>query len=313
MAENMPGTTRGRLYVWAVQHAKAHAATRGLARLASRVVPDVPVTKYIPELGRLRFGLRRHRWFLGSDSLGGHALILGMFHRLVRPGDVLYDVGANIGYYTRFIVRHFPVDRIVAFEPMSANVRLLRENLRLGGCENRVTVVPVALSDHAGREDLQVDDMADGSAVLSSISGGRAAEGRRALGLAPKAEQVEVARLDDVVAARGLPRAGVIKIDTEGAEASVLRGALRTLADWRPRLAVSLHGRERGEETLAVLDGAGYACYGFLRGQQGTDAYGRIRPGAVEALANNNVVASMDEADVSQPIVPLDLTQMRVG
>jgi FkbM family methyltransferase len=303
------------LYVTVKDRVKASPAFYRAARLALRAVPDVPVTMNVPELGRLRFGLRRHRWLLGANCLGGHATTLATFHRLVRPGDTFYDVGANIGYYARFVLRHLPVGRLVAFEPMSANVRLLQANVELGGYGggDRVTVLPFALGDRAGREDLQVDDMSDGSAVLTSISGGRASEGRRHLGLAPKTEQIEVLRMDDVIARESLPPPNVIKIDTEGAEASVLRGATETLRRHRPRLAVSLHGAERGAEALAALADAGYACYGFMRDGSGGRVYRRIDVGEADDVADNNIVCSTDEADVREPTRPLDLTPIRSG
>lgn len=301
------------LYVTVKDRVKASPAFYRAARLALRAVPDVPVTTNVPELGRFRFGLRRHRWLLGANCLGGHATTLATFHRLVRPGDTFYDVGANIGYYTRFVVRHLPVARVISFEPMSANVRLLRANVEIGGYADRVRVFPFALGDAERREDLQVDDMSDGSAVLTSISGGRPSEGRRHLGLAPKTEPIEVLRMDDVVARESLPPPNVIKIDTEGAEASVLRGAMETLRRHRPRLAVSLHGAERGAEALAALADAGYACYGFMRDGEKGRVYRRIGAGEADDVADNNIVCSTDEADVREPTRPLDLTPIRSG
>lgn len=292
---------------------KARPGLTRLARAVVRLVPDMPVTANVPELGRFRFGLRRHRWLLGANCLGGHTMTLATFHRLVRPGDTFYDVGANIGYYTRFVVRHLPVAKVISFEPMSANVRLLRANVEIGGYADRVRVFPFALGDAARREELQVDDMSDGSAVLTSISGGRASEGRRHLGLAPKTEQIEVLRMDDVVPRESLPPPNVIKIDTEGAEASVLRGAMETLRRYRPRLAVSLHGAERGAEALAALADAGYVCYGFMRDGANGRVYRRIGVGEADNVADNNIVCSTDEADVREPTQPLDLTPIRSG
>jgi FkbM family methyltransferase len=301
------------LYVTVKERLKASPALYRVGHLALRAVPDVPVTMNVPELGRLRFGLRRHRWLLGANCLGGHTATLATFHRLVRPGDTYYDVGANIGYYTRFVLRHLPVGRLMAFEPMSANVRLLRANVEIGGYADRVRVFPFALGDAERREDLQVDDMSDGSAVLTSISGGKASEGRRHMGLAPKTERIEVRRMDDVVARESLPPPNVIKIDTEGAEATVLRGGMETLRRYRPRLAVSLHGAERGEEALAALAEAGYACYGYMLDDAKGRVYRRIGVGEADGVADNNILCSTDEADVRDPVAPLDLTAVQAG
>jgi FkbM family methyltransferase len=301
------------MYVSIRDAVKGSPALTRLARATVRLVPDVPVTANVPELGRFRFGLRRHRWLLGANCLGGHTATLATFHRLVRPGDTFYDVGANIGYYTRFVVRHLPVARVLSFEPMSANVRLLRANVEIGGYADRVRVFPFALGEAERREDLQVDDMSDGSAVLTSISGGKASEGRRHMGLAPKTERIEVRRMDDVVARESLPPPNVIKIDTEGAEATVLRGGMETLRRYRPRLAVSLHGAERGEEALAALAEAGYACYGYMRDDAKGRVYRRLSVGEADGVADNNILCSTDEADIREPVAPLDLTNIRAG
>jgi FkbM family methyltransferase len=278
---------------------KRHDGAATIARRAIRLVPDVPVTLNVPDLGPFRFGLRRHRWLFGSDPLGGgHVATLRMFRRLIRPGDVFYDVGANIGYYLRWVSGHLPIRHAVAFEPMTANIKLLRANVALGRSHGRVTVLPVALSDADGDEALQIDDMADGSAVLDSVSGGRAARGRSALGLPPKAERVAVRRLDAIIAERSLPLPDVMKIDTEGAEGAVLRGAATTLANSSPRLIIATHGPERVREVIDALGPHGYACYGRLGLEE---TWGRLHPDNVLTLADNNVVCAKNEADIALP------------
>ena len=296
-----------RVYMAVRDRVKASPALSRLGHLALRAVPDIAVTRDVPEIGRVRFGLRRHRWLLGTNCLGGHAMTLGGFRRLVAPGDVFYDVGANIGYYAMYVLRHFPVGRLVAFEPMTANVQLLRDNVRLNGYGDRVRVFDVALGDTEGREELQVDDFADGSASLTRVSGGEASEGRREMGLGPKGEMIDVRRLDDVIDRESLPPPQVIKSDTEGAEALVLRGARRTLERYGPKLAISLHGDGPGRDVLDQLDGAGYACFGFVREGMGR-IYRQIRPDDVTMLADNNVLCSVRAEDLTGPILPVELT-----
>jgi FkbM family methyltransferase len=292
-----------RYYLPLVRWARSRGSLHGAARRMLPFVPDVPITMHIPELGRFCFGLRRHRWLMGNNCLAPHALILGMFQRLTRPGDVFYDVGANIGYYTRFIVRHLPVSRVVAFEPMRANVRILKRNIALGRCADRVTLLPIALGDSEGEEDLQVDDIGDGSAVLDRISGGQPAEPRRLLGLSGRVERTRVERLDDVIRRLELPPPNVIKIDTEGAEVIVLRGAQETLRRHRPRLAIALHGPERARETLELLEQARYAAFGYVRTMDG-EAYRRLGIADAERLSNNNIIASTDGTELCDPIIP---------
>jgi FkbM family methyltransferase len=290
-----------RFYLPLVNWIRRHPMVRSVARSAVLMVPDWPVTMNVPELGRFRFGLRRHRWLMGANCFAGHGLVLGMFKRLIRPGDVFYDVGANIGYYMRYVLNHFPVSRVVAFEPMRANVKILRGNVELGGCGERVMVLPIALGDVNSDEELQIDDVGDGSAVLDRISGGQAAEPRRIYGLKPKTERIEVRRLDDVIAREGLAPPNVMKIDTEGAERIVLEGALRTLEQHKPRLAIALHGPEHAQETLELLSRIGYVSYGMVT-EGGAKVYRRLDAGGAGLLGDNNIISSTEEEDLREPI-----------
>jgi len=301
-----------RFYLPVVNWIRRHPVMRSMARSAVLMVPDWPVTMNVRELGRFRFGLRRHRWLMGANCFAGHGLVLGMFKRLIRPGDVFYDVGANIGYYMRFVLNHFPVSQIVAFEPMRANVKILQSNAELGGCGERVTVLPVALGDVNDDEELQIDDVGDGSAVLDRISGGQAAEPRRIYGLKPKTERIAVQRLDDVIPRHGLRPPNVIKIDTEGAECIVLQGGLRTLEQHRPRLAIALHGPEHAHETLELLSKLGYVSYGMVL-EDGRKVYRRLDAGSAAQLGDNNIISSTEEADVREPIEPLAMVQAGQG
>lgn len=274
---------------------KKNSLAARLVRKAIRLVPDVPLTLNIPDLGPFRFGLRRHRWFLGPEPLGGsHKATLAVFRCLIRPNDVFYDVGANIGYYLRWVVGHLPVRHTVAFEPMQANLRLLRANISLGKCEDRATVLPFALGDVNREERLQVDDMSDGSAVLDSISGGAASTGRRALGLPPKVETVSVRQLDALLAMNCFPPPNMMKIDTEGAEAMVIRGAAATLRSHRPRLLIATHGAQCVRDTLRELLTIGYRCHGIVLDRQSSTAWTLLKDDDANRLADNNIVCTAD-------------------
>jgi FkbM family methyltransferase len=281
--------------------ARGQPLLRRCARGSVRLIPDVRWTVRVPDLGPIRIRLRRHRWFLFEEFGREDTFVMGVFARLVREGDVVYDIGANIGVYTRVLACWFDAGRIVAFEPMGENVELLRENVRLGGLEDRVRIMPIALSDSEGQETLQVDDVTSGTAVLDSISGGRASAGRAHLGLPPRTERVVVSPLDRVIEREELPPPDVMKVDTEGAEALVLAGATGTLRTHRPRLAVALHGPDKARQTFEILEAHEYFCYGFVR-DKGESVYGRLHPDDADRLANNNVIASCDEADVRDEV-----------
>ncbi len=276
-------------------HRSAHAAVR--------LIPDVRCTVRVADLGPLRIRLRRHRWFLWSSFAHSDAFTLGVFQRLIRPGDVVYDIGANIGLYTRILHSWFGAGQIIAFEPMRDNFQLLEENIALGNIRDRVKAYPIALSDTEGEEDLQIDDMTSGTAVLSSVSGGEASVGRREFGLPPLTEMVTIATLDRFINRERLPPPAVMKIDTEGAEVKVIAGAAETLRRHRPRLIIALHDRDKTIAVVERLDSLGYHCHGIVK-SEGRTMYRQIHARDADSLANNNIAASVDPADVRDEIIP---------
>lgn len=265
-------------------------------------IPDARWTTNVEHLGKVRIRLRRHRWFLW-EAFGGHdGPLFAAFDRLIRDGDVVWDVGANIGVYTRVIRQWFHAGPIVAIEPMADNFALLEANIALGGLRD-VTALRLALSDRSGEETLQVDDVTSGTAVLDSVAGGEASAGRRAAGLPPVTERVKLERLDDLIARDHLPPPAMMKIDTEGAEVHVLRGAMETLKAHRPRLSIALHGVDKATGTIEVLDAAGYRVAGEVF-EPGDTArrhavWRMLRVEDAPRLANNNVIAAAEaDADV---------------
>src|SRR5262245_8748721 len=73
-----------------------------LASWALKLLPDVPITIRIPGIGPFRIRARRNRSFWLRDPLANEGFPLAALRAVVRPGDVVYDVGANIGLYTRY-------------------------------------------------------------------------------------------------------------------------------------------------------------------------------------------------------------------
>jgi FkbM family methyltransferase len=138
----------------------------------------------------------------------------------LEPGDVVFDVGANIGWYSLVLDRQAPpgVD-ILAFEPDPDNHALLRENLARNGTRG-VTPVRAAAGPVPSRQQLfRYGTGNAGRHSLLPIHGGEAVE-------------VETVRLDDAWDAHGLGDRPLrlIKIDVEGYELEALRGAPRLLA-----------------------------------------------------------------------------------
>ncbi len=223
-----------------------------------------------------------------------------MLRALVRPGDVVLDVGANIGLYTRFLAT-LGAGEIVAFEPVESNRRLFLRNMALGGVES-FRCLPIALGDRDEEAEFQIDDMQSTSGALDRVTGGAAAEGRRNLGMPPKTARVTCRRLDSLVAEASIPSPDVVKLDVEGAEALVLRGGLTTLRTASPRLLVELHGAAVSREVATLLLDEGYSCLAEMVPELAPSGFGRVTRELVVRIRGlydlRFLVASKDPADL---------------
>jgi FkbM family methyltransferase len=134
--------------------------------------------------------------------------------RYLRPGDSVIDVGANIGIYTLLAARLVgPNGRVLSFEPSPESCRRLRENVALNEA-HCVTVQQIAISDRRGTMAFTADrDTGNRFAFEASYAG--------------NSITVPVTTLDDAL---GDIECSMAKIDAEGAEPLVLRGARRAIA-----------------------------------------------------------------------------------
>lgn len=209
------------------------ACRRGALWEAARGQIQVPVTL---------------RWYRGTtvDVLLGNdnslcLYVCGSFEpnefafldKILRPGMTFIDVGANDGYYTLFAARKVGErGRVLAAEPSTRERANLKRNIARNGLGN-VTVVPVALGASCGTAELR---LAQGAHSGHNTLGHFANDGVQA----ESVEQVTIRTLDDVVAEQKFKRIDVIKIDVEGAEASVIAGGKSTLCSMRPVIVLEI-------------------------------------------------------------------------
>ena len=187
-----------------------------------------------------------------------------LFERTLRPGDVVLDLGAHVGYFTLIAARCVGAEgRVYAFEPEPSNYRLLQSNVVRNGYRHVITV-PLAVSDRSGTAELRTSGLDNGQHSLYAT--GRP-ERRRQL--------VRTIRLAEFLATEGIARVDWIKMDLEGAEEAALRGlgtwlqecpALRMVLEFCPIVL-----RAAGTDPLALLDGLrGCGFRFFLYDAQGT-------------------------------------------
>src|SRR6516225_2099858 len=169
--------------------------------------------------------------------------LTAVFERYCRPGMTVVDVGANLGYYTLLAATLVgPSGRVVALEPNSENCRLLLSSLRRSGLAN-VQVLPVAA------------DVGTGWAYYSThvgSNGGLIDDGDL---LTRPGVVVPTFRLDDLVAGP----VGLVKMDVEGAEGRVVRGATRLIERDRPIVTTELkHEMLERVSEMSLRDYLGY-------------------------------------------------------
>jgi len=149
-----------------------------------------------------------------------------LFRQLLAPGDIVGDIGANVGYYTLLAARLLGGrGRIVAFEPEPRNAAFLRRH---------------AAVNRAARKLAQVEQAAVGAANGTARFSAGTGSGTGHLADGGELE-VRMVKLDDYLAAEKLAPTH-LKIDVEGAECDVLCGAMETLRRHRPTIFLSTHG-----------------------------------------------------------------------
>ena len=169
-----------------------------------------------------------------------------VFERYCTPGMTVVDVGANLGYYA-LLAAHLvgPTGTVVALEPNSENCRLLLSSLRLGGVTN-VEVLPVAADVRAGWAYYSTHVGSNGGLVDDADL------------LARPGVVVPTFPLDDLVEGP----VGLLKMDVEGAEGRVVKGASRIIERDRPLITTELK-----DEMLRRVSGMSIADYlGYFEG-----------------------------------------------
>jgi FkbM family methyltransferase len=142
--------------------------------------------------------------------------------------SVVVDIGANIGTFALSVV-HAAQSRVIAVEPVSSTFALLNANVRRNDADDAVTTVQAALGDVAGRSRCH-DGRQSANYVLRGQAEARAGE-----------ELVPMTTLDKLF--EGEARIDLIKVDVEGLELNVMRGARHTLARHTPAVLLEIESR----------------------------------------------------------------------
>src|SRR5712664_2651602 len=258
---------------------------QSVALRARRIFPNAPVPFRLP------FGA----WFLAGNGQVDEDLRNGGFEsaellfvqRYLKQGMTALDIGAHHGLYTLLASKRVgPSGKVLAFEPSPRERKQLVRNVRINFCSN-VHIEPYALGKEPARNNLYV------------VEGGE--DGCNSL--RPPAVQsetrtvpVEVITLDAIASKLGLTKVDFVKLDVEGAELDVLKGALGLLQTApRPVFLVEVYDIRThpwGYEAREIVE--------FLY-QRGYRWYGLLNDGSIQAIASNlqtydaNLVAIPEE------------------
>lgn len=222
---------------------------------------DAPVAiKVLADGTRIFLNLADHA--IGVPVLRGHyePAETRFARRSVSPGDVVVDAGAHVGFFAlQFATAVGPTGHVYAFEPFAANAALLEQSIRENHYESRMTLVRAAVGDTAGSVSLYFarETLNLGGAFALSSDAPPPADLERAI--------VPAVRLDDYALGRPVR---FLKMDVEGAEPAVLRGAERILREDRPILMSEIHRSQLArvshttpDDFARHLSGFGYRPY----------------------------------------------------
>lgn len=188
-----------------------------------------------------------------SYALGHPDAVPPHFGRFVRPGMVVYDIGANVGQSALLFAQLVgPHGRVISFEPAPKPFEALLQNIAVAGHET-IEAHRVALSDTCGETDFLYSDAGSSAGKLVDVEPTKLLRGATTL-------TVPTQTLDAMLATGTIPPPDFLKIDVEGAAAVVLRGAGSTLDNIAPEVYIELHGPEEKAGVQNELLGRGYVA-----------------------------------------------------
>lgn len=210
---------------------------RVLLPLFARLNPgDISIRHhYTGDRFRLHSFLHKGYWYHGRNR---ERETMALFERLVRPGDTVIEVGGHIGYITLYFRQLARDGRVVVFEPGENSLPYLRRNI---AGKPGVRLVEMAVGDQSGEVEFYLDPLTgQNNSCIRDFERLRDNTARAFVrDIRVRTVKVPMVRLDDFVQAEGLAP-DFLKIDVEGYELGVLRGAEKILSSKRPAVMVEV-------------------------------------------------------------------------
>ena len=177
-----------------------------------------------------------------------------IFKRMIKPGMVVLDVGANMGYYTLLAAKLTGgIGRVIAFEPTSGGLKRLKKNILLNNFKN-IIIENVGLSN----ENKKIKSKIRHSWKRSGL-------------VEPKEDIMEMIKLDDYIEKNDIDNIDFIKVDVDGYEYQFLKGAKKTLQRYKPVLCMEISNYEKGGNGGHLED------YGISKGYSLKEIYSLLK------------------------------------
>jgi len=260
MTMNVPICLRA-LRDWPPVNNVVTGLTRAIFRLLRRPSPDIAV-KHLPRCGnvkaRLPNGSLLRLWSRGDDWVSNHVYWRGwtadepealpLFYHLATQAAVVLDIGAHVGIYSLIASYANPSARVFAFEPFEVARNRMIANVRRNDRSN-IEIVPSAVANKSGPASFYCPP----SHLPCSSSLSLEFMEQSSLG-SLRQMQVDVVRIDDFCAKRGVDRVDLAKLDIEGVEPDAMEGMRNIIKKCRPDLFVEIlynRGADTALDTLA--------------------------------------------------------------
>ncbi len=169
-------------------------------------------------------------------------------HKLLNSGDVVYDLGAHVGYTTVLFAHLLKgTGEVHAFEILPSTAGYLQKTVEANGFQN-VTIHVVGLGAENTTYELPVGPTAMTSLLAKKQEG-------------QITERGKVVKLDDYQREQGLPLPSLIKMDIERAEIDCLRGSLTLIKECRPTMIIAFHSKDLLRQGYALLRSLNYELH----------------------------------------------------
>ena len=204
------------------------------------------------------------RWYLFKTK---EPETIYFFDKYLSEGDTYFDIGANVGVFSIYPAKKIDDIKIYSFEPEASNLAYLKENLIENGITEKVIIYGLGISDSVGLSKLHLQDLTPGAAMHSenqhdidfSFEGQypiKWAEGIYTVSLDYFCKELNI-----------IPN--IIKIDTDGNENKILRGAINILKNSEVKAILIETPKDQIEECHSILLKCGFKLeeYDFIKSQ----------------------------------------------